>query len=105
MSGPNRPIERARMIAASFLDARGQQHDAQAIRTGGGDDFAEVQIALSAVRDMLDRTTRLEAALATYADPGFWDPLLPEAALAFHDNGEIARAALAGKELFAIHRD
>jgi hypothetical protein len=48
---------------------------------------------------------RYRRALNHYADAGFWNAELPEATLALHDSGETARLALAGRELFDMHRD
>lgn len=98
-------IEQARVVAASFLRAKGCEADARTVLSGGGDDFPEVRLALAAASSERETVTRLERALHCYADPTFWDVDAPEASLAFYDRGEIARAALAGKELFASHRD
>jgi Icc-related predicted phosphoesterase len=98
-------IESARHIAADLLTASGRIIDADIVLKGGGDDFGEVQVALQAVECAVNRTAILERALHCYADVTFWDAECPEASLAFHDQGEIARAALVGKELYEQHRD
>jgi hypothetical protein len=98
-------IRYARDLAAALLRAEGKEDDAQRILNGQGDDYPEVKLASSAVAANLDRVARLERALRCYADPTFWDEENPDAALALHDRGEIARAALKGRELFDQHRD
>lgn len=100
----------ARRIAASYLTATGRPDDARMVIEGKGDDFVEVRVALQALGDAAAgdtaaRVGRLERALACYADASFWDADCAEASLAFHDRGDIARSALAGKELYAVHRD
>jgi len=89
----------ARAIAAAFLEARGQAPLAAMVRAGGGDDFAEVGIALAALRGQRREIERLRTALAAYAEPDFWEASTPEAALAYYDHGGIARDALAGRDL------
>jgi hypothetical protein len=98
-------IARAREAAAAYLTAAGKLSDADIVRGGGGDDFPEVQIALALQRAQDAERRRYERALQSYADPDFWDAEPAEAALAYHDQGLIARAALAGSELFQLHRD
>ncbi|WP_019834376.1 hypothetical protein [Sphingomonas sp. PR090111-T3T-6A] len=98
-------IRKARKAAASYLAAQGKAVDAEIVRKGGGDDFPEVAIAVALLRQDGDELGRYERALRSYADPGFWDAEIAEAALAYHDQGLIARAALDGRELFAMHRD
>lgn len=98
-------IDKARRIAAELLIAKGRGDDARIVASGGGDDFAEVQIARCVTEATHAEVARLERALRCYADPSFWDAECPEASLAFHDEGEIARSALTGKELYAQHRD
>jgi hypothetical protein len=95
----------ARHIAAQYLDSIGRIIDAKIVSDGGGDDFLEVVIALRSIKAMSIQTTRLRRALDCYADPTFWDDESSEVSLAFHDRGEIARAALIGKELYEQHRD
>lgn len=95
----------ARRIAAAYLADVGRTADARAVNDGAGDDYVEVRVALHAIATMTQRVGRAERALACYADPTFWDGDVPDASLAFHDSGEIARSALAGKELYALHRD
>jgi hypothetical protein len=99
------PIAEARSIAAAYLADRGLDSQAGIVRAGGGDDFPEVEVALLAIRSMLQRLDRYGRALNVYADADFWDGEFPDAALAFHDHGMVARAVLAGRELFEIHRD
>lgn len=97
-------IPSARDIAADALEALGRSGDAAIIRAGGGDDFPEVRAALAALSATQGRLVLLERALDHYADAAFWEAEIPEAALAYYDQGEIARGALAGKDLLA-HRD
>ncbi len=98
-------LDRARLLAADFLVGHGQEEDARIVRQGGGDDFPEVQLALALQKAHAAKLRRYERALQTYADNAFWDAEITEAALAYHDQGAVARAALDGKELFALHRD
>lgn len=95
----------ARRAAAAYLLNVGRSDDARVVNSGGGDDFVEVRVALQAMGATMERLRRLERALGCYADQTFWDGDVPEASLAFHDEGEIARSALNGKELYALHRD
>ena len=98
-------LKEARRAAAASLERVGRQADAAIIVTGGGDDFAEVQSALLALSALSAKVGRLERALRCYADETFWEADLHAESLAGHDGGEIARAALAGKEMFQQHRD
>lgn len=98
-------LDRARALAADFLIQRGQEEDARIVRRGGGDDFPEVRLAMALHRALAPQLQRYERALQTYADDAFWDADIAEATLAYHDQGAVARAALDGKELFALHRD
>lgn len=98
-------IELARQIAASLLAADGRLADARIVTAGGGDDFTETRLAMQITRTAANHAARLERALRCYADATFWDADCPEASLAFHDQGEIARSALMGRELYAQHRD
>ena len=95
----------ARRAAAAYLVSVGRSDDARVVSNGGGDDFLEVRVALQAIGATVEQVGRLERALACYADQTFWDGDIPEASLAFHDGGDIARSALNGKELYALHRD
>ena len=98
-------LDQARALAADILTQRGQGSDARIVRQGGGDDFPEVRLAMALHQALAPRLRRYERALQTYADGAFWDADIAEATLAYHDRGDVARAALAGKELFALHRD
>ena len=98
-------IDRARVLAADFLTQHGQEADARIVRKGGGDDFPEVRLAIALQHALAPQLLRYERALQTYADDAFWDAEIAEATLAYHDQGAVARAALDGKELFALHRD
>lgn len=98
-------LDQARLLAADVLARRGQDADAGIVRRGGGDDFPEVQLALALQKTHMAQLRRYERALRTYADATFWEGEMAEAALAYHDQGDVARAALDGKELFALHRD
>lgn len=91
-------IESARHIAADLLTASGRTVDAQIVLRGSTASSAHVERAVV-------QTAILQRALRCYADVTFWDAECPEASLAFHDRGEIARAALVGKELYGQHRD
>ncbi len=98
-------IRTARTLAASYLAANGRADQADIILRGGGDDFPEVQLAVQLWRMAGGELRRYRQALLAYADGAFWDGDCPEASLAFHDRGDVARGALAGKELFQLHRD
>ncbi|RYE96631.1 MAG: hypothetical protein EOO77_40605 [Oxalobacteraceae bacterium] len=95
----------ASQVAARYLSDNGSVEDAYVVGSGRGDDYVEVRVALRALQDVATRLGRIERALACYADPTFWEADCADASLAFHDAGEVARAALAGKELYALHRD
>jgi hypothetical protein len=95
----------ARIAAAEALTRAGRSADAAMVRSGRADDFPEVQAAQFALTDLSARTARLERALRCYADETFWEAHLNSEPLAVHDNGDIARAALLGKESFQQHRD
>jgi hypothetical protein len=97
-------ILQARAFAADTLEGLGRRGDAAIIRSGGGDDFPEMGIALSVLNAAQERMRLLERALACYADMDFWEAEVTEGALAFYDRGEVARSALAGKDPLA-HRD
>jgi len=99
-----RPVEEARALAAAALEAIGRADDAGIVRAGGGDDFPEVRVALAVLDAARERTGLLERALLYYADADLWEAEVAESALAFHDRGEVARSALAGRDLF-VHRD
>jgi hypothetical protein len=98
-------ITEAREWAASVHDDGGSKNVAAIIRSGRGDDFSEVKVALLARTAMLQQITRYRIALDVYADEGFWNAEIPEASLAFHDIGEVARAALAGLDLQDLLRE
>ena len=98
-------LQRARSAAARYLGDRGYPIEADAIRNGRGDDYAEVRIALQLLDQAGDRAARIERALANYADPSFWDECgsgLSDAAL---DAGGIARHALADTALPSRYHD
>ena len=99
----NPVLGEARAVAAAFLDAHGHPPLAATVRAGGGDDFAEVAVALAALRVHRREIERLRNALANYAEPDFWEASTAEATLAYYDHGAIAREALAGRE--PSHRD
>ncbi len=98
-------LHQARELAARLLAARGQEVDAGIVRHGGGDDFPEVRLALALQKANRAQLQRYERALRTYADASFWDADIPEATLAYYDQGAVARAALDGRDLFELHRD
>ncbi len=91
----------ARRVAAAYFREAGRDDIERAILAGQGDDFPEVQVALLALRDLGAKLERFERALNAYADKDFWGDGNCYAALAFHDQGEIARAALAGNDILA----
>ena len=99
------PLQRARSAAARYLGDRGYPIEAEAIRNGRGDEYAEVRIALQMLDQADDRVASIERALASYADPSFWEELgsgLSDAAL---DAGTFARHALAGTAPPARYHD
>jgi hypothetical protein len=98
-------IETARQAAAAVLQRMGRAAEAELVRKGCGDDFLEVRAALLATEQTATRVALLERALHCYADPDFWDAEPCEAMLAYHDRGDVARAALRGRDGFAQHRD
>ncbi|PVX28801.1 hypothetical protein [Sphingomonas pokkalii] len=98
-------IEAARQAAATVLAAMGRAAEAEMVVRGQGDDFLEVRTALLAVQRASSRVALLERALHCYADPDFWEAEPCEAMLAYHDRGDVARAALRGRDGFAQHRD
>ena len=91
----------ARRIAAAHFHEVGRDDIERAVLAGQGDDFPEVQVALLAIRDLGTKLERFKRALDAYADRDFWGDGDCYAALAFHDQGEIARAALAGNDILA----
>lgn len=97
-------LRQARQIAASYLQESQRGFEADVVLRGGGDDFQEVQVAVRALAATASRLDLLERALHCYADEAFWDGEIAEATLSFHDQGDVARAALDGKEFYA-HRD
>lgn len=99
------PLTEARSAAAAYLAARARDDDARLVKDGRGDDFPEVGAALAAIATMSTKLECYRRALVSYADPDFWDAEVPQASLAYYDAGEIARNALVGRELFALHRD
>ena len=97
--------EEARRAAAELLESLGRHEDARIIRAGGGDDFPEVRVALLALCGMAAKVQRLERALRCYTDETLWEAHPHSEPLAVHDGGAMARAALAGREAFELHRD
>lgn len=98
-------LQLGRALVVDHLQKAGRSADARIVASGGGDDFAEVTVAVAAFRAASERADRLERALRCYADDGFWDDQANGTSLAFYDQGEVARAALLGKELYNVHRD
>lgn len=98
-------VAEAREWAAAIHHDAGRGDMVRMIRSGLGDDFPEVKVALLARTAMLREVARYRIALGVYADDGFWDADVPEASLAFHDGGEIAKAALAGLDLQDLLRE
>lgn len=99
------PVTQARAAAAAFFQKRGDADRAAMVYSGAGDDFPEVQLALLAQSEMQIVLTTYRRALSVYADPEFWTGDIYEATMSFHDQGETARFALAGLDLFNTHRD
>ena len=98
-------LARARAAAAGHLAERGYSAEADAIRGGRGDDFAEVRIAMRILADEDERLGRLALALAAYAAPSFWEEDRAGASEAAIDAGTIARAALTDTPPPAQHYD
>ncbi|MFL9839673.1 hypothetical protein ABS767_01745 [Sphingomonas sp. ST-64] len=94
-----------RALAAQVLKTRGRAADAAIILSGGGDDFPEVEVARLALEASRSQRLRLELALRFYAEPEHWDSDLPDGSLASLDRGDVARAALQGKDQLGSHRD
>ena len=65
-------LVRARIAAARHLGDRGYSAEAETVRDGRGDDFAEVRIALHILAAADERLTHLEDALAMHAAASFW---------------------------------
>lgn len=92
-------IDEARKLAAAFLTAQGQAHNAEIVSNGKGDDFPEVQAIIMTLTEQSDRMTRYEQALHFYASDDFWEEM-SGGALASHDRGEMARNVLDGRTPF-----
>lgn len=97
--------EQVRAAAAQFLKSRGRTADAAVVIAGGGDDFPEVEVARLALDASHAHRLRLELALRFYADPEHWDSDIPDGSLASLDRGDVARAALQGRDQLGSHRD
>lgn len=91
----------ARQLAAAHFEDAGRDDLARMVLIGKGDDLPELAIALRALRDLAPKIERFERALAAYADEEFWGDGECYSALAFHDQGKVARAALAGEDALA----
>ena len=98
-------LARARVAAARHLADRGYSAEADAIRDGRGDDFAEVRIALHIFAGADERLIRLESALEMYAAASFWADDGSGVTPAELDDGDIARHALAGTALPGRYHD
>ena len=98
-------LVRARVAAARHLGDRGYSAEAETVRDGRGDDFAEVRIALHILAAADERLTRLEGALAMYAAGSFWTDDGSGRTAAEQDDGDIARHALAGTALPGRYHD
>ena len=98
-------LAQARIAAARHLDNRGYAAEAESIRDGRGDDFAEVRIALHILAGADERLMRLESALAMYAAASFWADDGSGMTAAELDDGNIARHALAGTALPGRYHD
>lgn len=84
----------ARECAAAHLAETGYAQEATIVRSGQGDDFAEVRMALKLMESGRFKIWR--QALETYADAGFWDEAAIGGASSDADRGTLARQALAG---------
>jgi hypothetical protein len=98
-------LEKARAIASDFWEEQGQTAQAAIVRSGGGDDFPEVRVAMLALRSCQTSIERYRHALSNYAEDDFGDAEIPETTLAFHDRGELARLTLEGRDPLYPHRD
>ncbi len=98
-------VEQVRALAAKVLSARGRTADAAIVISGGGDDFPEVGVARLALDASQAHRLRLELALRFYAEPEHWDSEVPDGSLASLDRGDVARAALQGRDQLGSHRD
>jgi hypothetical protein len=97
-------VKLARDFVANYFLAMKRADLALMVGKGEADDFAEIQAAIGLLGAHADKIARYESALAQYADQAFWDQAMPGGALAFHDNGEMARNVIAGRPAF-YHRD
>ncbi|MGF7154320.1 hypothetical protein [Novosphingobium gossypii] len=97
MSNPT--LVKARQVAAAHFQDAGRDDLARMILAGDLDDLPELAIASRALRDLAPMIERFERALAAYADEDFWGDGECYSALAFHDQGKIARAALSGEDI------
>ncbi|HEV7287879.1 hypothetical protein [Sphingomonas sp.] len=98
-------VDQIRALAAQALKNRGRAADAAIVSSGGGDDFPEVEVARLALTASHADRLRLELALRFYAEAEHWDSDVPDASLAVFDRGEVARAALQGRDQLGSHRD
>ena len=98
----DRTIGQAREFVAAFLEGMRRQDLALIVRAGEGDDFPEVISAAALLQEYAGNNAFHEEALRLYADADFWDDELPGGSLAFHDKGQMARNALAGKAPFHL---
>lgn len=94
-------LSEVRAIVCAHFRERGRDDMARMITAGHGDDFPEMDVALRVAKNLSRTLERFERALAAYADEEFWGEGNCYAALAFHDQGIIARAALAGEDVLA----
>jgi len=97
----NRTLLEARQLAAAHFQDAGREDLARMVVAGQGDDLPELTIALRAMHDLMPAIERFERALAAYADGDFWGDGEWYSTLAFHDQGKVARAALAGEDILA----
>ncbi|AKM11571.1 hypothetical protein AB433_05525 [Croceicoccus naphthovorans] len=103
-TGSAQSIAQARQAVAQHFLAIDKPHLARIVLDGQGDDFDEVQLAVSVLAKQAGTIARYQDALHQYADHGFWDDALPGGPLALHDAGEMARNVLAGRTAF-FHGD
>jgi len=94
----------AARLVADIYDAINRPDLSGMIRAGDADDFPEIRAAAALLEQDAARLERYESALRQYADPGFWDDMMPGGVLALHDGGDMARNVLGGRPAFD-HRD
>lgn len=102
--GTPKGLSLAARLVADMYDAIHRPDLSGMIRSGKAEDFPEIATAAALLAQDEARLHRYESALRQYADPGFWDEMMPGGVLALHDGGDMARNVLAGRPAFD-HRD